>query len=98
MKSKPTISIFDLSEDDDGVIRLPFVPIDYGEDNDVERLCVECEGSSPQREMKELSVTASYKDTYNAYNDGKSWYEYAIFICKECYPKSGYSDASKWIA
>ena len=86
-------SLFDLKEDKNGALLMPFTPADYGEDNAIPRDCDECGEEHPQGEMKELgrgSLLGSGIDQKQLYIDG-------IFVCERCWFKK-YADASQWRA
>lgn len=88
-------SIFDLQEDENDILRMPFNPIDYGKNNDIKRHCYECDKEYSQGKMKELG---SSKEDEKAYCDDKKWWPCSIFFCEECWKTSELSDASNWVA
>lgn len=95
MAEKELTSIFDLSYDNDDVLRLPFTVVDYEEHNHIERVCYECGESFPQGQMREIAIGEAGERTYS---DGNHWYGLAIFYCEACWFVSDISDASKWTA
>lgn len=88
-------SIFDLKEDDTGMLRMPFNPIDYGVHNTILRKCHRCGKEFEQGQMKELGVSEDYE---RAIASDDKWYAYSIFFDEACWKVSEYSDAGKWEA
>lgn len=89
-------SILDIGRDDDGVLRMPFNPADYGKDNSIKRKCCICVQEFLQGEMKELSTDDDNEE--NAYHDHKKVYGHSIFYCRKCWFSNPISDASRWVA
>ena len=89
-------SIFDLKEDDGGILRMPFNPLQWPtvEGNSIPHPCYECGKTYPRGTMKALG---SVKEEPKAVRADPFW-EYAIFFCWKCWQTSKYSDASKWTA
>ena len=103
---KPNMgSIFDLKRDEDGVLRMDFRTMDYGDDGHIERQCCICKETFPQQELKELGISRmeGQEDlpdpTYEPiYEDKNKWYPRSFFICEPCHATDKISDASGWVA
>lgn len=86
-------NIFDLKKDDDGVLRMPFNPADYGEDNGILRECFGCGKEFAQGKMQEL-----YSLHEKAQKGGDKLYASSIFFCEDCWFSGNISNAAYWNA
>ena len=99
MKKVTIPGIFDLEDDGEGVLRMPFNPIDWGSDeaNAIKRECYECGKLFPQGTMKTLGSSAEDPKAIAATVTVMGW-DYVIFFCRDCWFKSPISDAGNWYA
>ena len=103
---KPNMgNIFDLERDDKGVLRMDFRTMDYGEDNHILRICIECKKARPQGELKELGIRRAEGDENKEdppyapiYEDEFKWYDRSFFICESCHAEHEISDGAGWVA
>lgn len=87
-------TIFDLENDSDGILRMPFYAFEY-ENPHLQRKCYYCQKKFSQSKMKELNAAPADPD---AIIDAQSFYGCSLFICQRCWFTNDISDASKWSA